>query len=101
MLIALQSVVDAADELGIKPVTVFGHLWRYVLAGNQLPLSPISLHAQVPPEVENAVNAYYDRDEQVSLKLVFERFEGTLSYETLHALRICHYLTRHPSCPTT
>ncbi len=101
MLIALQSVVDAADELGIKPVTVFGHLWRYVLAGNQLPLSPIRLHAQVPPEVENAVNAYYDRDEQVSLKLVFERFEGTLSYETLHALRICHYLTRHPSCPTT
>lgn len=99
--IARQSVTDAAQELDIQPVTVFGHLWRYALAGNQLPLAPIRAYVQVSPEVENEVHTYLAGRELVSLKPLFDHFEGNLSYETLHALQLCDYLKRRPPCPTT
>ena len=102
LFIALQSLDRAAQELGIRPMTVLSHLWKAAYARILLPVSAIRAHAQVSSAIEHEAFAYFDDGAGlVALRPLFDRFEGTVSYDDLRILELCHYLARHPSCPTT
>jgi ATP-dependent DNA helicase RecQ len=86
------SLTEAAEHLGIQPGTVAGHLERYVLAGNQIPLAPLMEEVTVSEAQRLEIFALFGSRESYELRPIFEHFDGEISYNDLRMLQVWYLL---------
>ncbi len=88
-----KSIKDLEKEFEIKKNTIIGHLYNYVLEGNVIPFEHITRESASPQKVRQAAFDFLQKQGPLFLKPLFDYFNGSVSYEELHILRIC-YLCR-------
>lgn len=88
-----KSLRDASEQLDISPVTVVGHLERYVQAGYELPLEPIIAESAVPAARCAQIFEMFAESDSDALKPIFEHFDGAISYLQLRILLLWYHLT--------
>ena len=90
------SVDQLAAELNVKRQTIVDHLFKYVNEGNKIRtdelLKLISLPQQKHKLIFNEfkIALQNSEDNLIRLSTVYEKFEGTVSYEDLHLLRLIY-----------
>lgn len=84
------TLADLAEQYGIKRQTVITHLARFVQAGESLPEQQLLAESSLAAEVQEQVLAAFEQHGAERLRPIFELFEGEISYEELHLLRVVH-----------
>ena len=84
-----QSIPDLMDEYNVKQGTIIGHLLKFASQGNHLrPAAEFLKLVELPEEQrEAALDAFRELGTDY-LKPVFERLNGTVSYDDLKVLRL-------------
>ena len=77
---------------GVKRGTILSHLFKYVQAGFSLPAERLQPESELTPEVQQQVLAAFAEEESNALRPIFDQFNGTISFDELHLLRIVHQL---------
>ena len=87
-----QSLSVAAEQLGIAPSTVSGHLERYVQAGYDLSLEPIIAESTVAAADRAVIFEMFAESDTDNLKPIFEHFNGEISYLELRILLLWYHI---------
>ncbi|RME45475.1 MAG: DNA helicase RecQ [Chloroflexi bacterium] len=82
---------ELAAAYGIKRQTVITHLAWFVQNGGNLPEERLLVESSLAAEVRERVLAAFQRHGAERLRPIFELFEGEISYEELHLLRVVHW----------
>jgi ATP-dependent DNA helicase RecQ len=85
-----KSVDELAREYDVKPQTIIGHLEKYANLGNTIRIDDLMKKLTLPEEHHQKVFDEFDIIGSYSLKGVYEKFNGDISYEELHILRILY-----------
>ncbi|MBN2001073.1 DNA helicase RecQ [candidate division KSB1 bacterium] len=88
-----KSITELQEIFKIKKATAIGHLYNYVLEGNDIPFNHAIKESIAPPRVREAAFDFLHTNGTLYLKPMFDFFKGKIPYEELHILRVC-YLCR-------
>ncbi|MBN1428022.1 MAG: DNA helicase RecQ [Anaerolineae bacterium] len=89
-----ETVPSLMDQYQVKAATILNHLARYAAAGHKLRRADDLLPLiSATAEQQESAFAAFDELGTDFLKPVFDRLEGSVSYDALSALRLC-YLSR-------
>ncbi len=93
-----QTIIELAERYNVKPQTIINHLFRYASEGNDIMsdylISQISADAQLREKVLNE----FKFTGELRVKPLYERFNGEVSYEDLHLMKIifmCEYADKN------
>ncbi len=82
------SIMQMAEDLDVKEQTVVKHLQTYIEAGNKLDTKLLLEAVKTSQENREKVFKFYKEESTARLAPVFQMFNGTISYEDLHILRV-------------
>ena len=83
-----QSVEKIMADFNIKQITVINHLLKYLLEGNIVRSDGLLTLSKIPPDKMPLVIKAFKRLGTEFLKPVFDAFDGDISYDELHAVRL-------------
>ena len=89
------SVLEIAQDQGIKPGTVLNHLWRYVQTGRSLRPGNLLELSQLSHEEQQRVLDAFAQHGPERLRPVFDALGESVSYDELHLLRL-HFVSQRP-----
>jgi ATP-dependent DNA helicase RecQ len=85
-----ESLAGLMKRFAVSADTILNHLLRYVMAGNLLrSAEDLIAISKLSPDQQQRVCAVFEELGSNSLKPVFERLDGSVSYEELKVLRVC------------
>ncbi len=79
------------DKFNIKQTTIINHLFTYVREGNKINVEKLFVLLTDREEKQKKVFAVFDNIGANYLSPVFEKLEGTISYDDLHILRLIYF----------
>jgi len=79
-----------ANEYKVKPQTIISHIARYANEGNKIRLDGLLEKLSVKSDKHQKIFDEFDKDGISTLKNIYEKFNGEISYEDLHILRIVY-----------
>ena len=95
-----ESIVGLSDAYQVKQSTIMNHLHKYISAGHSLRHSSEFLDlSELRPDRRDAVLKAFESLGTAQLGPVFHAFEGQISYNELHLLRL-YYLCGNDGAPT-
>ncbi len=77
---------------------MIAHLARFVQNSDSLPEKRLLAESSLVAEVQEQVLAAFQKHGAERLRPIFELFEGEISYEELHLMRVVHW-NRHRRSP--
>jgi len=83
-----QSVEKIMADFNIKPITVINHLLKYLQGGNVVRSDGLLTLSKISPDKMPLVIKAFKRLGTEFLKPVFDAFDGDISYDELHAVRL-------------
>ena len=86
-----ESIAELMQAYEVKRVTITKHLSRYVQEGNPLPVERLHAESSLSDEIKDRVLETFDELGPDRLNPVFDAFNGTISYEELHFIRIIYW----------
>jgi len=87
-----ESVTQLRQAYGVKRQTIVSHLERYIQSGNVLPLERFRAESRLSSEVQEQVQAVFDKLGPDFLRPVFDALDKSVSYEELLLMRIIYRL---------
>ncbi len=94
-----ESIQELCDRFMVQPATILDHLARYVMAGNKLKRGTdlLAFSTLTPDQQAGVFEAFTDLGTDL-LKPIFDKMNGTVTYDELKILRLC-YLAEGPADP--
>jgi ATP-dependent DNA helicase RecQ len=83
-----QSVEKIMADFNIKPITFINHLLKYLQDGNVVRSDGLLTLSKISPDKMPLVIKAFKRLGTEFLKPVFDAFDGDISYDELHAVRL-------------
>jgi ATP-dependent DNA helicase RecQ len=82
------TIEKLAEEYDVKMTTILSHLERYANEGGSIQVKELYSRITVSKDIQS--NVFYDlrHAEGPALKPIFDKYEGKISYDELHVLRI-------------
>ncbi len=87
------SIAELASEWQVKHSTIVAHLSKYMQSGGELTSAEIEGICSLTQDTQDAVLAAFEVEGAEALRPVYEAFDGQISYDDLHKLRLI-YLCR-------
>ncbi len=84
------SIEKLAELYNLKEQTIINHLARYTNEGNKIRTEGLLERISLGKEHHQKVFDAFSSEETLSLKPIHEKFNGEISYEDLHLLRIIY-----------
>ena len=90
-----ETIQDLCARFMVQPATILDHLARYVMAGNKLTRSSdlLAFSSLTPAQQASVVEAFTELGTDY-LKPVFDKLNGTVNYDELKIMRLCHLAER-------
>jgi len=88
------SITDLALEYNVQEQTIINHLARFTNEGNKVRLDGLLENVTIDKSNQKKVFSEFDKNGTVTMKNIFEKFNGEISYNELHLLRVI-YLNNH------
>lgn len=86
-----ESVEALMSRYHVAAGTILDHLARFIAAGNKLRAgSDLRTFSAVPPDLQQAAFAAFQRNESGYLRPVFDELNGKISYDDLKILRLIY-----------
>ena len=86
-----ESIAKLVQTYGIKRSTIIAHLSKYAQEGNSLPVERLHAESSLSDEIKDRVlETFYELGPD-RLNPVFDAFNGTISYEELHLIRVTYW----------
>ena len=85
------SVAELQDVYGVKRGTIINHLTTYLRAGGEMDAQRVRAASTLSPAQQEQVLAVLDELGADALRPVFDAFDGIISYDELHIMRL-YYL---------
>ncbi len=89
-----KSLDKLADEYNVQEQTIINHIVRFVVEGNKVNTAGLLSRISVDPLKQKIIFEEFEKNGTLSLKNIFEKFNGEISYNELHLLRLV-YLCNH------
>jgi ATP-dependent DNA helicase RecQ len=89
-----KSIEELADEYNVQEQTIINHIARFVIEGNKVNTDGLFSRISVEPAKQKIIFEDFEENGTLSLKNIFEKFNGEISYNELHLLRLV-YLCNH------
>ncbi|MFH1194962.1 MAG: DNA helicase RecQ [bacterium] len=86
------SIDQLSIDYNVKSATIINHIFRYVQEGNAVRLDGLFEKISIPTELQAQVFDEFSKTESLALSGIHEKFNGEISYEDLHLLRLAYYL---------
>ena len=90
-----ESVADLMQVYDVNRETIFRNLGRYVEAGNTLPVERLQAESTLSHETIERVLESFREVGPDRLRPIFDAFNGTVSYEELHLIRVIFWAIRN------
>jgi ATP-dependent DNA helicase RecQ len=88
------TIEKLAEEYNVKVATILTHLDRYANEGGSIRTKGLLSRITVSKEVQSKLYEEFRHAEGPSLKPFFDKHEGKISYDELHALRILYLVNK-------
>ena len=88
------SITELAEEYNVQEQTIINHLARFTNEGNKVRLNGLLEKVTIDKSKQKKVFSEFDENGTVTIKNIFEKFNGEISYNELHLLRVI-YLNNH------
>lgn len=88
------SITELAEEYNVQEQTIINHLARFTNEGNKVRLDGLLENVTIDKSNQKKVFSEFDKNGTVTMKNIFEKFNGEISYNELHLLRVI-YLNNH------
>ena len=85
-----QSVQSLAAQYNVLTETIIAHLFRYYTNGGKLNIEKLKNIIAVPESEWGYIFKEFEEAADFSLKPIFEKYNGRISYNDLRLLRIIH-----------
>lgn len=82
------SIDDLADKYSVKTQTIINHLYKYASEGNKLRIDGITGKILIDLKLKDAAIEAFNNEGSISLTPVFNKFNGKISYDDLHLIRL-------------
>lgn len=89
-----KSIEELADGYNVQEQTIVNHIARFVAEGNKVNTDGLFSRISVEPAKQKIIFEDFEENGTLSLKNIFEKFNGEISYNELHLLRLV-YLCNH------
>lgn len=89
-----KSIEELADGYNVQEQTIVNHIARFVAEGNKLNTDGLFSRISVEPAKQKIIFEDFEENGTLSLKNIFEKFNGEISYNDIHLLRLI-YLNNH------
>ncbi|HRJ41374.1 MAG TPA: helix-turn-helix domain-containing protein, partial [Caldilineaceae bacterium] len=83
-----RSIAQIAQETGIAPRTVVGHLWKYLQAGHTLNPAHFPRETKLDVAIQQRVLAAFAEHGPDFLRPVYEALNETVDWDDLHIMRL-------------
>ena len=84
------SITELAKEYDVQEQTIVNHLARFTNEGNKVRLNELLDRVTIDKAKQKKVYEEFDESGTVSLKPIYEKFNGEISYNELHILRVIY-----------
>lgn len=88
------SIAELAEEYKVQEQTIINHLARFTNEGNKVRLNGLLEKVSIDKFKQKKIFDEFEENGTLPLKPVFEKFNGEISYNELHLLRVI-YLNNH------
>jgi ATP-dependent DNA helicase RecQ len=88
------SITELAEEYNVQEQTIVNHLARFTSEGNKVRLDGLLERVTIDKSKQKKVFNEFDENGTVTMRNIFEKFDGEISYNELHLLRVI-YLNNH------
>ncbi len=85
-----KSIDELAEEYNVQIQTIVAHLSRYVNEGNIIRIDELQKRISIPEAKQKEIFMELRNAESISMKPIFEKNNGEISYEELHLLRLIY-----------
>ena len=89
------SIAELMLTYEVKRVTIISHLSKFACAGNPLPVECLYAESSLSTEIIARVLHTVDLLGPERLRPIFDAFNGTVSYEELHLIRVIFWTIRN------
>lgn len=89
-----KSIATLAKEFNVQEQTIVNHLVRFVIEGHKINIDGLAETLSIDKLNQQKVFDEFDENGTLQVKSVFEKFNGEISYNDLHLLRLI-YLNNH------
>ena len=84
------SITELAKEYDVQEQTIVNHLARFTNEGNKVRLNELLDRVTIDKAKQKKVFNEFDESGTVSLKPIYEKFNGEISYNELHIIRVIY-----------
>jgi ATP-dependent DNA helicase RecQ len=84
------SITELAEEYNVQEQTVINHLARFTNEGNMVRLDGLLERVTIDKSKQKKVFNEFDENGTVTMRNIFEKFDGEISYNELHLLRVIY-----------
>jgi ATP-dependent DNA helicase RecQ len=84
------SIKELAEEHGIKTQTIVTHIARYANEGHKVRIEGLREQLSLPEKEHKKVFEVFKEEGIAAIKIIFDKFNGEISYEDLHILKIIY-----------
>ncbi len=88
------SITELAEKYNVQEQTIVNHLARFTNEGNKVRVNELSKRITIDKSKQKEVFNEFDENGTVTMRNIFEKFDGEISYNELHLLRVI-YLNNH------
>ncbi|MBK7500005.1 MAG: DNA helicase RecQ [Ignavibacteriales bacterium] len=88
------SITELAEEYNVQEQTIVNHLARFTNEGNRIRLDGLLERVTIDKSKQKKVFNEFDENGTVTMRNIFEKFNGEISYNELHLLRVIYLNNR-------
>jgi ATP-dependent DNA helicase RecQ len=88
------SITELAEEYNVQEQTIINHLARFINEGNKVRSDELLKKVSIDKSKQKKVFNEFGENGTLTMKNIFEKFNGEISYNELHLLRVI-YLNNH------
>jgi len=87
-------IAELAEEYNVQEQTIVNHLARFTNKGNRISLDGLLERVTIDKSKQKKVFNEFDENGTVTMRNIFEKFNGEISYNELHLLRVIYLNNR-------
>jgi len=88
------SITELAEEYNVQEQTIINHLARFTNEGNKVRINELLKRITIDKPKQKKVFTEFDENGTLTMKNIFEKFDGEISYNELHLLRVIYLNNR-------
>jgi len=88
------SITELAEQYNIQEQTIVNDLARFTNEGNRVKLDGLLERITIDKSKQKKVFTEFDENGTLTMKNIFEKFDGEISYNELHLLRVIYLNNR-------